>query len=123
MASSIAKTNGGGNGDGFGGARRAKRPRQYLKWDDANGWRDRDDVRPSEVLVLVGVCEFLQRWSKDGDRNVSTTIDDLPLPDLETLNESIPVAEWPIGRDGKKELPFKYNVGFTLVDPATGMSF
>jgi hypothetical protein len=123
MSNNIAKTNGGGNGDGFGGARRTKRPRQYLKWDDANGWRDRDDLRPPEVLVLMSVCEFLQRWSKDGDRNVSTVIEDLPLPDLETLNDSIPAAEWPVGRDGKKEPPFKYNVGFTLVDPATGMSF
>lgn len=108
--------------DGFG-SRPNRRTRHYVKWDDANGWRDNDELPLPDVLVLLGICEFLRRWTKDGDKNIPTDITDRPLPDVDLLNESIPVAEWPIGRDGKKEPPFKHYCGFTLVGPTTGTMY
>ena len=56
----------------------------------------------------LGIYEFLQRWTKDGDRNIPTTIDAKPLPDLDALNADIPETEWPTRRDGKTEPPFKH---------------
>jgi hypothetical protein len=124
MSNSITTTNEYGNDDGFGGPLcPSPRPRQYLKWDDINGWRDRDGLPPPELLLLVAISDFLQRWIKDGDRNVPIIIENEPLPDLNELNQKIPLEDWPEGRNGQKEPPFKHYVGITLVDPATGAQY
>jgi len=118
MANDLTSFNGD---DGFGEFRR--RSRHYAKWDDVNGWQDRDGVPLPDILVLLGIYEFYRRWTKDGDRNIPTDITDKPLPDLAALNADIPAMEWPTGRDGKKEPPFKHYYGFTLVSPVTGAMY
>jgi len=107
--------------DGFGRSDRPNsQPRHYLKWTAGEGWQDQDGLAPPEVLVLVKLSSFLRRWAKIDGRNVPTTITDHPLPDINELNENVPKAEWPIGRNGEKEPPFKHYCGFTLVNPVAG---
>jgi hypothetical protein len=110
--------------DSFGRSERPNnRPRHYLKWTASDGWHDQDDLAPPEILVLVKLSSFLQRWTKVDGRNVPTTITDHPLPDINELNASIPENEWPIGRNGEKKPPFKHYCGFTLVNPVTGTQY
>jgi hypothetical protein len=112
-----------GGDDGFGHSERPNRPRHYLKWTASEGWHDQDGLPPPEILVLVKLSSFLQRWTKVDDRNVATTITEHPLPDINELNEAIPKAEWPVGRKGEKEPPFKHYCGFKLVNPVAGTQY
>jgi len=90
----------------------------YLKWNDTQGWLDRDGLVPLSPLLVVAVDEIVRRW-KEG---VAKDIVDKPLPDPEELNAAIPVSEWEL-RDGKPQPPWKHTVVVYLVNLETGETY
>ena len=109
------------NDDGFHGSPGSTRPPDgsYLRWNESEGWQDRDGVKPPSELLAHGVDEFLQRW-KGG---MPEKITDKPLPDPDALNSAIPVQEWEAGVDGRPRPPWAHTVAARLVSPATGSFF
>jgi hypothetical protein len=106
--------------DGFSNSQRNHRTRGFIiKWDDTNGWHDRDDMAVPSPLVVVAVDEFYRRWKN----NELTDIREKPLPDLDELNAGIPIEKWEKGFDGKPAKPFSHHVGVYLVDPAKGTPY
>ena len=90
--------------DGFSVSSRSQRVGRgsYLKWNDKQGWVDRDGVAAPSPLLVVGVNEILRRW-KD---KLAEYIVEKPLPDPDELNAAIPVQEWEAGVDGKPRPPW-----------------
>jgi len=107
--------------DGFSVSSRSHRVGRgsFLKWNDKQGWIDRDGVAPPSPLLVVGVNEILRRW-KDG---VAEDIVEKPLPDPDELNAAIPVREWEVGVDGKPRAPWAHTVVVYLVNLATGETY
>jgi hypothetical protein len=107
--------------DGFSASSRSRRVGRgsYIKWNDKQGWVDRDGVAVPSPLLVVGVNEILRRW-KD---NVAEDITDKPLPSADALNASIPVGEWELGADGKLRPPWAHTVVVYLVNLATGETY
>jgi hypothetical protein len=71
----------------------------------------------NDLFLVVGFGHALQRWV-DGLPEVIT---ELPLPDVETLNEAIPKEEWPIGQFSKQPEPPWRLVRFAyLIRPSDG---
>jgi hypothetical protein len=88
-----------------------------LRWTDAEGWSDRDGTAPPPVLLVTSCAEILQRWE---DKKVADVIRDLPLPDPDDLNATIPKAQWEIGLDNKPRPPWSRAYVVYLLDPLTG---
>ena len=107
--------------DGFSNSSRSGRVGRgsYLRWNDTQGWRDRDGLPAPSPLLVVGVNEIVRRW-KDG---MAEDIIDKPLPNPEQLNAAIPVNEWEKGRDDKPRPPWAHNVVVYLVSLATGETY
>jgi hypothetical protein len=105
--------------DGFSSHGNRRTRGIIVKWDDTNGWHDRDDMAVPSPLIVVAVDQFYRRW-KDSQ---FTDIREKPLPDLDELNATIPVAEWEKGFDGKPAKPFSHFVGIYLIDPARGTPY
>ena len=112
---------GSDNDDGFHSSPGSTRPPDgtYLRWNESEGWQDRDGVKPPPELLAHGVDEFLQRW-KGG---IPEKITDKPLPDPDELNASIPRSEWEKGLTGEPRPPWAHTVAARLVSPATGSFF
>lgn len=87
-----------------------------LKWNETQGWPDRDGLRPPEHMFVVAVDEVLQMW-KDGK---AETKKEKPLPDENLLNESIPKSGWERGLNGQPRPPWARYWVVYLIDPATG---
>ena len=53
--------------DGFSGSSRSQRVGRgsYLKWNDKQGWIDRDGIAAPSPLLVVGVNEILRRWKEN----------------------------------------------------------
>jgi len=104
--------------DGFSVSSRSHRVGRgsYLKWNDKQGWIDRDGVAAPSSLLVVGVNEILRRW-KD---NVAEDIVEKPLPDPDELNAAIPIREWEVGVDGKPRPPWAHTAVVYLVNLSTG---
>lgn len=107
--------------DGFSGSSRPHRVGRgsYLKWNDKQGWIDRDGVTAPSPLLVVGINEILRRWKN----NAAEDILDKPLPDAGELNATIPVQEWELGTDGKPRLPWAHTVVVYLVNLSTGENY
>jgi hypothetical protein len=107
--------------DGFSASSRSSRVGRgsYIKWNDKQGWVDRDGVAVPSPLLVVGVNEILRRW-KD---NVAEDITDKPLSSADELNAVIPVSEWECGVDGAPRKPWALNVVVYLVNLATGETY
>jgi hypothetical protein len=102
------------NSQGSGGSPRAN----FLRWDNANHWRDRDGaLKPELLLWLLSLSTCLRRWVEEGPPEEITAH---PLPDVDELNSTIPEAEWLAGIDGRPRPPWEYTVKFNLVHPETG---
>jgi hypothetical protein len=104
--------------DGFYGSVAAalSKSMNYVNWTDANGWTDRDGLPMPSPQLVFSVDEVLRRWKA----NVPDYIRDKPLPDVETLNGTIPRSEWEKGLDGNPRAPWEHCVIAGFVDPATG---
>src|SRR3954451_5228043 len=71
-----------------------------LRWNEVDGYRDRDGVQPVEgPYLLWAMEEGYQRWK---DQTVVDEVIEKPLPDLEQLNGAIPISEWEPGRDSPR---------------------
>ena len=107
--------------DGFSVSSRSQRVGRgsYLKWNDKQGWVDRDGVAAPSPLLVVGVNEILRRW-KD---KLAEYIVEKPLPDPDELNAAIPVQEWEAGVDGKPRPPWAHTVVVYLVNLSTGEAY
>jgi hypothetical protein len=107
--------------DGFHGSLTAGRLLKgtFIKWTDADHWKDRDGLTPPSPLLVVAVDEALQKW-KDKKPEV---IRDKPLPNCKALNDAIPLSEWERGIDGKPREPWTHIVVVYLVDLSTGGFF
>jgi hypothetical protein len=90
----------------------------FLNWSDHAGWTDRDGMTPRSPVLVVAVDDLARMW-KDGKPQDITA---KPLPDLETLNATIPDHECDRGLDGQPR-KWRHAVRVFLVDPATGRAF
>ncbi|PSO25113.1 hypothetical protein [Bradyrhizobium sp. MOS002] len=108
-------------GDGFSGSSRSHRVGRgsYLKWNDKQGWIDRDGVAAPSPMLVFDVDEILRRWKN----NVAEDIVDKPLPDPDDLNGAIPVEDWEKGVDGKRRPPWAHTVVVYLVNLSTGENY
>ena len=104
--------------DGFDGALTSGRliKGTILRWNETNGWLDRDGLRPPEPLLVLACSEALQRWQ---NKRPIETITSKPLPDLQDLNAAVPQQEWEPGLDGRPKPPWVHQVLVYLIDPAS----
>ena len=63
------------------------------KWNDAQGWVDRDGIALSPHQIAYSTDTCLVMWK---DRKPTYHIEK-PLPDPEKLNAAIPVGDWETG--------------------------
>jgi hypothetical protein len=93
---------------------------QMLRWNETNGWTDRDGSRPPEVMLAFALTEAVQCWK--GKKPVET-ITAKPLPSVSDLNAAVPQHEWELGLDGKPKAPWGHQYVAYLLDPASGGTF
>jgi hypothetical protein len=107
--------------DGFSGSLNSGRVGRgsYLKWNDSEGWQDRDGLTPPSPVLVVGIDEIVRRWKDKQPENIV----DKPLPNVETLNGAIPITEWERGIDGKARPPWAHTIVVYLVNPMTGETY
>ncbi|MCA1412683.1 hypothetical protein I6F30_16300 [Bradyrhizobium sp. NBAIM20] len=107
--------------DGFSGSFPSRRIGRgsYLKWNDKQGWVDRDGVAAPSPLLVVDVGEILRRWKN----NEAEYILEKPLPNAGELNAAIPIQEWELGVDGKPRPPWAHTVMVYLVNLSTGENY
>jgi hypothetical protein len=92
-----------------------------LKWNEVDGYLDRDGVRPVEGPYLLWAMEQgYQRWKA---QILVDEIIDKPLPDLDQLNGAIPKSEWERGLDGHPRPPYSHQYCVYLLDPNDGQFF
>ena len=92
-----------------------------LKWNEVDGYLDRDGVQPVEgPYLLLAMEEGYQRWK---NQILIDEIIDKPLPDLEQLNAAIPKSEWEPGLDGHPRPPYSHQYCVYLLDPNDGQFF
>jgi hypothetical protein len=104
-----------------GGLRQRLLRGTLLKWNEVDGYLDRDGVQPVEGPYLLWAMEQgYQRWK---DQTVVDEIVDKPLPDLEQLNGAIPKSEWEPGLDGHPRPPYSHQYCVYLLDPNDGQFF
>ena len=107
--------------NGGGGLRQRLLRGTLLKWNEVNGYLDRDGVQPVEGPYLLWAMEDgYQRWK---DQTLVDEIIDKPLPDLEQLNGAIPKSEWEPGLDGHPRPPYSHQYCVYLLDPNDGQFF
>jgi hypothetical protein len=93
---------------------------QLIRWNETNGWMDRDGLRPPEIMLAVALSEAIQRWR---DKKVVEEITAKPLPDVNLLNEAVPKHEWELGLDGQPKPPYSHQFVVYLLDPGSGAFF
>ena len=104
-----------------GGLRQRLLRGTLLKWNEVDGYLDRDGVQPVEgPYLLWAMEEGYQRWK---DQTVVEEFIDKPLPDLEQLNGAIPISEWEPGLDGHPRPPYSHQYCAYLLDPNDGQFF
>jgi hypothetical protein len=92
-----------------------------LKWLDRI-WTASDIQLPNGTrLLAMRLRRLCQHWQNG---NVIEMIETEPLPSIEELNNSVPVAEWEIGVDGKPREPWQLtNVVYLLDVGVTGAKY
>ena len=104
-----------------GGLRQRLLRGTLLKWNEVDGYLDRDGVQPVEgPYLLWGMEQGYQRWK---DQTLIDEIIDKPLPNLEELNGAIPKSEWEPGLDGHPRTPYSHQYCVYLLDPNDGQFF
>jgi hypothetical protein len=93
---------------------------QILRWNETNGWTDRDGLRSPEILLVLGCTEALQRWK---DKKPLETITAKPLPEINDLNAAVSPSEWEPGLDGRPKPPWVHQVVVYLIDPTSAGFF
>jgi hypothetical protein len=83
-------------------------------------WADATGAPLPEELIVTGTTRALQCWS--GGKPIDT-ITEHPLPNLDDLNNQIPVEEWEKGMDGKPRAPWVLQHVVYLLDPRSAESF
>jgi len=92
-----------------------------LKWNEVDGYLDRDGVQPVEgPYLLWAMGDGYQRWKA---QTIVDEIIDKPLPDLDQLNGAIPISEWEPGPDGHPRTPYSHQYCVYLLDPNDGQFF
>jgi hypothetical protein len=92
-----------------------------LKWNEVDGYLDRDGVQPVEgPYLLWAMGDGYQRWKA---QIIVEEIIDKPLPDLDQLNGAIPISEWEPGLDGHPRTPYSHQYCVYLLDPNDGQFF
>jgi hypothetical protein len=87
----------------------------FARWNDSQGWIDRDGLPLPEMMFVIGHTTVLQRW-KNGKAEVKTTH---PLPDVEELNKAVPVQEWELGLNGKPRPPWELTFVVYMIELKT----
>jgi len=107
--------------NGGGGVRQRLLRGTLLKWNEVDGYFDRDGVRPVEGPYLLWAMENgYQRWKA---QILVDEIIDKPLPDLDQLNGAIPKSEWEPGLDGHPRPPYSHQYCIYLLDPNDGQFY
>jgi hypothetical protein len=108
--------------DGFDGSVTSGRliKGTILRWNETNGWTDRDGLQPPEVLLVLACTEAAQCWK--GKKPVET-ITTKPLPDIADLNGTVPTQEWELGLDGRPKAPWVHQVIVYLLNPTDAAFF
>src|SRR5262245_12164926 len=104
--------------DGFSGSPTIGRliKGQLTRWNETNGWTDRDGLRPPETMLVLALSEAVQRWK---GKKVVEEITARPLPDVKLLNESVPRAEWELGLNGQPKPPYVHQAIVYMIDPSS----
>ena len=104
------------NDDGFddGGDESRIIKGEIARCVDGN-WTKRDGSPMPPKLVVLGVAEAVQRWL---DQRPIETITDKPLPNIDELNDTVPVSEWECGLDGNPRRPYVHQRIVYLLDPS-----
>jgi hypothetical protein len=97
----------------------ARRGNNYAKWDEKDGWRDRDGVALTGQFLVAKIGEGLQNWENNQPRLKV----EKPLPNIDELNRGVPVSKWPLDFNGNPEPPWKHVVIVLLVDPVIGATY
>jgi hypothetical protein len=87
-----------------------------VRWSENTGWTTREGQPLPTPMLLLGFGTVLRRW-KDKRPYFIT---EQPLPDPETLNSAIPIAEWELDLAGHPTPPWKLCYVFYLVHVNTG---
>ena len=104
-----------------GGLRQRLLRGTLLKWNEVDGYLDRDGVQPVEgPYLLWAMGDGYQRWKA---QTIVEEIIDKPLPDLDQLNGAIPISEWEPGLDGHPRTPYSHQYCVYLLDPNDGQFF
>jgi hypothetical protein len=98
--------------DGFHGLDPNRLGNNYLKWNAAEHWIDRDGLTPPSPLLIFAIDEALRMWKA----NKATIIREKPLPNLDELNASVPKSEWERGIDGQLRKPWEHIVSAKTSD-------
>jgi hypothetical protein len=83
-------------------------------------WADASGAALPEELIVTGTTHALQCWK---DEKPTDVITEHPLPDLDELNNQIPVEEWEKGMDGKPRPLWVLQHITYLLDPRSAESF
>jgi hypothetical protein len=84
-------------------------------------WSESGITMPAGTrLFALATTRVLQRWQ---DQRAVETIIKKPLPDLETLNKTVPKHEWELDLNGKPRPPWQLTFVVYLLDPATCEKF
>jgi hypothetical protein len=108
--------------DGFGGPTVSDRLLRgtFIRWTDADKWRDRDGMPPPEVMLVIAVDEALQRWQ---NKKVLEVIRDKPLPDVNALNEATDKNIWEMGLNNAPKPPWAHTYIVYLLCPTSATVF
>jgi len=90
------------------------------KWDADAGWHDRDGLELPSPVIALGTRRGVRRWK---DHVIVDEIVDLPLPDVDVLNEAIPESEWEDGPDGKPQRPYSVWHAAYLLNPVDAVVY
>src|SRR5262249_32936170 len=109
-------------GFGFTGPSLLAEGSVLCKWDNENGWHDRDGSAMPDPVIALGVRRGVRRWQ---NQELIEEIVDHPLPDCDKLNEAVPQSEWETGLNGEPQEPYKLWHAIYLLNPvdATVFSF
>jgi hypothetical protein len=91
---------------------------ERLKWTSEDGWIAwGEPVAETVELLAVGCSDFLQMWH---DKRVVEVIADKPLPDIDILNDKVPVENWEKDFSGNPKPPWVHTWAAYFLNPKTG---
>jgi hypothetical protein len=107
----------GDDDDGFNDRSDTSRSVIHLRWSAEQGWRGSNGLAPPEPQLVIKAETVVRRWQN----KLPTDIRTKPLPDVDQLNASVPIAEWEFEVDGKtKRPPYALTVLVHCINQNTG---